>query len=429
MNITKYFMAIIAILSLTCCHNDTDTPVDTEPHAVVSPEGCIENDMVYAYMSCGGYEAFGDESWLKSPVVVLTAKPYDWQGDRPKGITVSWEERSDVTVTLSAGASNIFQDSASDTTSYTFTNLIPGTAYTYTVRNAAGKVKEGSFTPSGQVRMVDIPGSWNWRDLGGWKGFEGRSIRYGWLYRGGSLNGLFNGTTQTADVYDYTKYDVPEGMHKAFETIGIKAELDLRGDPDDPGENGDEYEPHTGTLRHCQIEGIDYIHIMSDYGLYHGRLRSPLVQDVAWIISELKQGKPVAFHCKSGADRTGALSLVIEGLLGVSEGDAARDYELTSFSTELSKRFVRYASSAKNFFNRKTGFFAVDGETFHEKCYRYLNSYFEDVHINADDLDWFISFMLDWKGFVRPSYARNYENNSLEQIVALDTGSASHLYQ
>ena len=37
------------------------------------------------------------------------------------------------------------------------------------------------------------------------------------------------------------------------------------------------------------------------------------------------------FHCRIGADRTGTLAYLLEGLLGVSEEDRYRDYEMTVF--------------------------------------------------------------------------------------------------
>lgn len=430
-------MTISAMFFMACDRQDgsTETPSEeTEPSPVVSPEGNIENDIVYAYMQCGPYEKFGAKTWFKDPTVRATADVYNWKNDGPKGITVKWDTKTDVSVSLSTGNKTVWKDRAEASTSYTFTGLIPGVDYGYTVTSASGTVlKSGSFTPTGQVRMMKIPGSWNWRDIGGWSGLGGKPIRYGWIYRGGSLNGTFIGEDKTADVYDQAKYIWTEEAQKACDFLGIKAELDLRGDPEDLGMYGDEYDPHSGTLRHCQIEGAEFIHIMTDYGLYHCTERSSLIQDVAWTILQLKQGHPVAIHCKSGADRTGAVIGLIEGVLGVSESDLARDYELTSISTELQTRNVRYASEAASyrtpyFFSKKAGIFSLEGDSLHEQCYRYLNSYFDDVHINADDLDWFIGFMLDWKGFKRPSYAVNYENNSLDTVISITTGSGDHTY-
>ena len=434
MKVLKFLLTILASAAVLSCNNKPEEqpdPVNTDPVPVVSPEGCIENDIVYAYMQCGPYEKFGAKTWFKDPVVRATADVYKWKNDHPKGITVKWDAKADVSVSLSQGGKVVWQDTAAGADSYSFMGVIPGIEYNYTVTASGTTVKSGSFTATGQVRMFDIPGSWNWRDIGGWPGLNGNKIRYGQVFRGGSLNGVFIGEDNTADVYDHTKYTWSPEAQKACDFVGIKAELDLRGDPEDEGLYGAEYGMHTGTVRHCNIDGAEFIHIMTDLGYYYPKKRSSVIQDVAWIIYQLKKGNPVAIHCKSGADRTGAVLGVIEGLLGMSESDLARDYELTSISTELPTRNVRYASeiaASTYFLSRKEGIFSIEQNTLHDKCYFYLNQFFDDVHINAEDLDWFIGFMLQWDGFKHPAYAKNYENNSLESVFSADTGSALHTY-
>ena len=55
------------------------------------------------------------------------------------------------------------------------------------------------------------------------------------------------------------------------------------------------------------------------------------------VIKSLSEGNTILFHCNSGADRTGTLAFIIEGLLGCSESDMAKDYELTSLSQYAAK--------------------------------------------------------------------------------------------
>ena len=56
---------------------------------------------------------------------------------------------------------------------------------------------------------------------------------------------------------------------------------------------------------------------------------------------------PLYFHCIHGADRTGTLAVLIEGLLGVSEEDIVKDYELTSFNSKSGQR-LRGKGNADN---------------------------------------------------------------------------------
>ena len=454
----KHFICILAALALffsaSCGKNikepssnqdieevadTTDTsqqqpepPVVEEVDPVYSPEGCIENDVVYAYMQCGTYEKFGASSWFYDPVVKATAALHKWKGDDPKGIPVSWEgSESEYKVSISTPEGLWYEDTVAGN-EYTFNNLIPGVTYSYSISAAGNQVKEGSFTPTGQVRMLDIPYAWNYRDEGGWTGLEGKKVRYGWIYRGSSLNGKFTGKDGTLEVYDEANWTVPDTMRVIINRIGIKAELDLRGNLNIVGQSGNNRSAHSNSLEHTQFDDVDYYWNMSDYGYYYPMERSALVQDLAFIIAELKKGRPVAYHCRSGADRTGVLGGLLLALLGVSDGDIARDYELTSLSSEYPEKRLKLASQAlsasrDNFYPGK-GIRGLEGETVQEQYYRYVNQHFDDVHINADDIDWYIKFMLGLDSYEHPSWAKNYENNSLESICAITDGSANHIW-
>ena len=116
----------------------------------------------------------------------------------------------------------------------------------------------------------------------------------------------------------------------------------------------------------------------------------------------------------------------------MEDGDIARDYELTSFSTEKKEKKLKLASDAINtspdIFNPKKGLRQLEGSTLQEKVYLYLNQHFEDVHINAEDLDWYIKFMLGLDSYTHPEGAKNYEGNTLETVWSIDTGSGSHVW-
>lgn len=164
----------------------------------------------------------------------------------------------------------------------------------------------------------DGRGIYNVRDLGGYMTESGRRVKQGLVFRGGEI------TTMTSSGHYNT---ITEVAKKAFrEDMGMAGgiELDLRGTSDITdgykacafAENGD----------------IDYVmHAIKSYEQTFTQTRS----EVAPIFEILKNAdtKPVYFHCFGGADRTGTLGFLLNGLLGVSYEDLVIDFELTSYSS------------------------------------------------------------------------------------------------
>lgn len=104
-----------------------------------------------------------------------------------------------------------------------------------------------------------------------------------------------------------------------------------------------------------------------------------------WILEKLKEGRNIYFHCAKGADRTGTLAFLLEGLLGVKESDIAKDYELTSFFELRARNGSDYRGLAD----------AVDkklsGSTLCAKC----EDYFLRHGATMDQIEEFRTIMLE----------------------------------
>lgn len=185
-------------------------------------------------------------------------------------------------------------------------NLIPGVVYHYDVMNNAGTVlKSGFVRPVGQVRMIN-GFSYNVRDMGGWHA-DGGTIAYGKLYRGAQLEGITN-----------------NGKNIFLNDLGISIDLDLRRTKSDGSERPSD-------VLNLGVNGYENIPALKFFDNGSGNTCDLYQMAIRDIINWLGEGKPVYFHCAGGADRTGTLAFLIEALLGVSESDLSKDYELTSF--------------------------------------------------------------------------------------------------
>lgn len=190
-------------------------------------------------------------------------------------------------------------------------NLIPQTQYTYSLHlldseGAKSQVATGTFRTEGQVRMLNIDGMSNFRDLGGWKLPNDQHVRYNRLFRSGEL------AMESLDI-------TPAGIHELLSVQGIGVEIDF-------GDYGSE-SPIWNLLEF--VHGEDYQIAFYVEGLQETQTQYRNCFEK--IVNSLRDGKKVLFHCSRGADRAGAFAFLLEGLLGVSESDMAKDYELTNF--------------------------------------------------------------------------------------------------
>lgn len=389
----------------------------------------VENAAVQKFMSYGKYASFGATSYFTSHSSELT-KALCMDQDRPAEFTVTLTTSGSYTATLTDNTkqADVYTNRAFTGKEYAFYNMVPGHTYTYTIKSGNNTVKTGTFEAGGLVRMVRIDDSFNCRDLGGWTGLSGHKVAYEWLYRTGSLNGQWKGTSATSTTIPVaTNYVFTEAGKQQVRDLGILAELDLRGRTGDGGPWSSESGIHSRSILepHIPIAAADFKQIMTDLGLQQPLNNYAVVKDVAFIIDQVvNKNHPVAFHCKSGADRTGAVGMLILSLLGVDQGDVARDYELTTMSREklifngTSGYQERLASSTSyGFFKQGFTTSSCQGSNAQEKAYYYLNQYFKSsgVAINASDLDAFIKKMLGLTSYTHPTWAADH-GYSLESI-------------
>ena len=118
-----------------------------------------------------------------------------------------------------------------------------------------------------------------------------------------------------------------------------------------------------------------------------------------WVVARLRENKPVYFHCAAGRDRTATLAVLLEGALGVSESDMAKDYELTYFSPSdwgMSKDDNGnpvYKHTRDNYSYgsiKKTIFSQTDSGTYQERIVKYLLK----IGVPQKDIDDLRSIML-----------------------------------
>lgn len=172
----------------------------------------------------------------------------------------------------------------------------------------------------------------NFRDLGGHRASDGRTVHFGRIFRSDSLHRL---STQDGEllaglgvrtVLDLRRPAeiaeagrVPESLGLAYHNIHPEHRL---WDPE-------LYDPVAGPQRYLADRYLD----MAEEGLVGlgGALR---------LIAEPSHA-PVVIHCMAGKDRTGVLCALTLSLLGVPDADIATDYALSEAAQ------LRYAAAVQ----------------------------------------------------------------------------------
>lgn len=220
----------------------------------------------------------------------------------------------------------------------TYYNNVPNVRSPFATDNAAGTLK-----PLDALRWIRTSAgatAWNVRDLGGWP-CDGGTVKYGLLFRGGKL--------AAAD------------RAVLVGELGIQHDLDLRGR--EGGGAGDEPEMTESPL------GSDVWYTRTQQYAWYAL--TPVESWKAYlrcVIDAVTHREPVYFHCTAGADRTGTLACVLEGILGMSQSDIDKDYELTCFYSGTSTDSDARRRNETDWTGLINAINAVPGDSFRDKC-------------------------------------------------------------
>lgn len=268
----------------------------------------------------------------------------------------------------------------------TYCNEIPGHETPF-----ASGGKAGTLKPVDPLRWIQTR-TWNVRDLGGWA-CDGGTVKYGKLFRGG--------------------YVTSADRAVLVEQLGIQHELDLRG----ANEGGLTASPLGGDVRYT---------CAAAYAWYSLTPADAWKANLRCVFDAVTHNEPVYFHCAAGADRTGTLACVLEGLLGMSQSDIDKDYELTTFysgsDTDANARRRNEAewSGLISALNGKSG------STFRDKCVTFA----AELGFTADEINAFRTAMIDGTPeTVTPDIATFAVTNTLSGAATDNTAIEATQYQ
>jgi protein-tyrosine phosphatase len=177
-------------------------------------------------------------------------------------------------------------------------------------------------------RVLPLAGGVNFRDLGGYRTAGGRVVRWGRVYRSGSLAEL-----SEADVAYLGR-------------LGLRLSCDLRS-PDESARRPDRLPPGTATLHRPVAAEVGRARRVITLITLRKRIQTLLQQVYTVMIDQngpLFAGivgaaadpanLPLVIHCTAGKDRTGLAAAILLLALGVPEDTVIADYTLSNSAFE-----------------------------------------------------------------------------------------------
>lgn len=268
----------------------------------------------------------------------------------------------------------------------TYYNQVPGVETPFAATGKAGTLKPLDF-----LRYIQT-NTWNVRDLGGWA-CDGGTVKYGLLFRGGEPS--------SAD------YNV------LVKELGIKYDLNLRGSSEAPWTKS----PLGDDVYFVKAEAYNW-YSLTNAEAWQINLRC--------VFDAVTHGQPVYFHCAAGADRTGTLACVLEGLLGMSQSDIDKDYELTTFYSGSDTDANARRRNETEWKGLISAINAKSGSTFRDKCVTFA----AELGFTAAEINAYRKAMIDGTPeTVTPDIATFAVTNTLSGAATDNTAVEAIQYQ
>ena len=181
-------------------------------------------------------------------------------------------------------------------------------------------------------RNVSFSSAYNFRDVGGYAGLDGRRVRWRRLFRADTLHRLQDEDWDT------------------FTALGVRTVIDLRR-PFEVEEHGRVRDYEGLDYRNLVLEHVEWSEVPHPDGVLHERWladrylnfaedgRAALSTALSVIADP--EAAPVVVHCMAGKDRTGVTCALTLSLLGVADEVIAEDYALTTTAMRSLVAYLR----------------------------------------------------------------------------------------
>ena len=193
--------------------------------------------------------------------------------------------------------------------------------------------------------------------------------------------------------------------------LGILKEIDLRFESDLNGRT------ESGFGGPVEMLWVDMTWNDLSYQKESGNIKAIFDSLFDYVIAD----QPTYFHCSAGADRTGVVALVCEAVLGMSQSDIDKDYELTNFFSGVSTDALARRRNEQVWTREINYINTYSGATFRDKVVSLLLS----CGITIDKINAFRAAMIDGTPAALSAEIATYSVTKTLTDVTVSNGAAS----
>ena len=300
---------------------------------------------------------------LSAPQGVILS--WSYEGEQPEAFEIRVSVNEDLSDSL---LFTCIPEEGQSEYEYAVLNLLLGQTYYFTISAGDQTSDVHTFStgliPPRNIYIENVP---NVRDLGGWEIEGGGHVKQGMLFRTAAL---------FTDDERYTTI-TEDGIAMMRQIIAPKTEIDVRGIDD--GETAGQSTSPLG-------DDVQYLGFPM-YSPFKMEYQDPTFNEpIKGVLQAMakEENYPIIYHCAVGTDRTGFLSMLILGLLGVSQENILRDYVFSSFAGIGTMRDDSNLASTI-----RKAIEPYEGETLSEKIHNFML----DIGLTEEEISSIITIM------------------------------------
>ncbi len=257
------------------------------------------------------------------------------QGDMLQEYLLTWSSKQPLSVYLSSSPDASLSDSVQ--LAEATTSPYQWQADDFDERRYFSLVLDGAVVATAARRLLPLEGGRNFRDLGGYRTSDGRQVRWGRVFRSGTMHKL------TAGDYEYL------GKLGIATVCDYRSEAERQREPTRWSTTGAQYLTFPDPR---ETAGSSFMTVFKDPEITPDKVANAMAAGYASIAKQhapayaamfdrLAAGEiPLAFNCSAGKDRAGLSAALLLSALGVPRDTVVKDYALSEQYVDYMAEFL-----------------------------------------------------------------------------------------